>query len=228
MKLQSSLEQEQNQLDVILGAVPEYAALEYTSVGNGIQEESLKKPFQFSTLAQGKLLFNAPPQTVADYLDDHQGWFCRCAAPMTVRQITKNGYALIIGQFGAFGYDVEPKVGLEMKPQLQGVYTIESVSLPDDGDLGYEVDFRSSMELVEAIDRLGSGETMTYAQWTLDLKVRVDFPQFIHALPQGLIQKTGDRLLAQIVRQVSSCLNHKILKDFHQTYDRRFPRQPKK
>jgi len=222
MTFQSSLEQDQNQSNVILSAVPEY-----TSLQNVAQEESIKEPFQFSTLAQGKLLFNAHPQMVADYLDDHQGWFCRCASPMKVRQITKNGYALIIGQFGAFGYDVEPKVGLEMKPQLQGVYTIESIPLPDDGELGYEVDFRSSMELVEAVDQVGKEGAMTYAQWTLDLKVKVDFPQFIHALPQGLIQKTGDRLLAQIVRQVSNCLNHKILKDFHHTYDRRFPRQPK-
>lgn len=222
MKLQSSLEQDQNSSDVVLGAVPEYTGWE-----NG-QEESLKEPFQFSTLAQGKLLFNAHPQTVADYLDDHQGWFSRCAAPMTVRPMGKNGYALVIGKFGSFGYEVEPKVGLEMKPQLQGVYTIESIPLPDDGELGYEVDFRSAMELVEAVDRVSAEGAMTYAQWTLDLKVRVYFPQFIHALPQGLIQKTGDRLLAQIVRQVSNCLNHKILKDFHQTYDRSFPRQPKK
>ncbi|MBP0012499.1 MAG: DUF1997 domain-containing protein [Roseofilum sp. SBFL] len=224
MKLQSSLnlEQDHNQSDVILGAVPEYTSLETVA-----QEEIVKEPFQFSTLAEGKLLFNAHPQTVAEYLDDHQGWFCRCAAPMKVRPISKNGYALIIGQFGAFGYDVEPKVGLEMQPQLQGIYTINSIAVPDDVDLGYEVDFRSSMELVEAVDRVSEEGRMTYAQWTLDLKVKVYFPHFIHALPQSLIQKTGDRLLAQIVRQVSHCLNHKILKDFHQTYNRTFPRQPR-
>ncbi|MBP0007255.1 DUF1997 domain-containing protein, partial [Roseofilum sp. Belize Diploria] len=103
MKLQSSLslEQDHNQSDVILGAVPEYTSLETVA-----QEEIVKEPFQFSTLAEGKLLFNAHPQTVAKYLDDHQGWFCRCAAPMKVRPISKNGYALIIGQFGAFGYNV--------------------------------------------------------------------------------------------------------------------------
>ena len=115
---------------------------------------------------------------------------------------------------------MEPKVGLEMKSHLPGMYTIESISLPDDGELGYEVDFRSTMQLVDGSrsGKEGTEESVTYAQWKLDLKVRVYFPQFIHALPKGLIQRTGDKLLAQIVKQVSQRLNKKVVDDFHHNY----------
>ncbi len=221
MKVQSTPDQYQHGSEVILGAVSDYTSLE------SIQDLKSNPGIAFSTLADGQLFFNGTPETVAEYLDDHQGWFARCASPMTVQPIGKNGYELIIGRFGAFGYEVEPKVGLEMKPQRQGVYTIESIALPDAMDLGYDVDFRSMMALV-AMAGSNLPSPMTCAQWQLDLKVRVRFPQFIYRLPMTLIQTTGDRLLAQIVRQVSHCLNQKIVKDFHTTYSCPLPVVPKR
>ena len=39
----------------------------------------------------------APAHTVAAYLDRHEGWFRRCAAPMQVTALERNGYVLTLG-----------------------------------------------------------------------------------------------------------------------------------
>jgi len=39
-------------------------------------------------------------QTVGTYLDRHEGWFRRCAAPMEVKSIDEQAYALTLGRFG--------------------------------------------------------------------------------------------------------------------------------
>ena len=54
-------------------------------------------------------------------------------------------------------------------------------------------------------------------QWTLDLGVAIHFPKFIYRLPHKLIQYTGDKVLTQIVRQVSKRLTAKVQEDFHST-----------
>ena len=36
----------------------------------------------------------APAHTVEGYLDRHEGWFRRCAAPMQVESLGRNGYVL--------------------------------------------------------------------------------------------------------------------------------------
>ena len=51
------------------------------------------------------------------------------------------------------------------------------------------------------------------------MDVAVKFPKFIHKLPFSVIQKTGDRLLTQIVRQISPRLTYKIQEDFHKGQD---------
>lgn len=158
------------------------------------------------------MAMNADIKTVAQYLDQHQSWFTRCAQPMQVEAISTNGYAITIGRFGSFGYIVEPKVGLELLPQNQGVYRIQTVAIPDYCPPGYEVDFSAEMRLVEVVqaDRL-----LTQVEWSLDLAVAIQFPKFIHKLPPSLIQKTGDKVLQQIVRQVSKRLTQRVQKDFH-------------
>ncbi|NJR67194.1 MAG: DUF1997 domain-containing protein [Leptolyngbyaceae cyanobacterium CRU_2_3] len=163
----------------------------------------------------------ADPATVAQYLDAHRDWFPRCAHPMKADAIAENGYALTIGKFGSFGYEVEPKIGLDLLPQDQGVYRIQTITIPDYQAPGYEVDFQAALQLVSALPDPAdfvSGQVptqMTRVEWDLDLQVRIQFPRFIHALPQPLIQTTGDRLLNQIVRQVSRSLTHKVQEDFH-------------
>jgi len=58
--------------------------------------------------------------------------------------------------------------------------------------------------------------------------VMVQFPRFIHALPMSLIETTGDRLLNQIVRQVSRRLTHKVQEDFHTSANLPFPKKHRK
>ncbi len=163
----------------------------------------------------------APRQTVAEYLDSHNSWFSRCAEPMTVQPLGENGYALVIGRFGAFGYEVEPKIGLELLAPEDGVYRILTIPVPGYRSPGYDVDYHSSLVLVENTS-LGQ---LTQVQWELDLTVSIHFPKFIKRLPQSLIQSTGDRLLNQIIRQVSRRLTHKVQEDFHQSLGISFPKK---
>ena len=44
-------------------------------------------------------------------------------------------------------------------------------------------------------------------------------------LSHSLIQSTGDRILSQIVRQVSRRLTYKVQKDFHQSLSIPFPQK---
>ncbi|MGB3495097.1 MAG: DUF1997 domain-containing protein [Elainellaceae cyanobacterium] len=164
---------------------------------------------------------------VAQYLDNHPDWFRRCAQPMAADPIGATGYTLTIGKFGSFGYEVEPKVGLDLLPQDEGVYRIRTIEVPGYEPAGYDVDFRASLELAEReVDskRLSDGcelaqrgSRYTSVEWELDLKVTIHFPRFIQALPHALIQSTGDRLLQQIVQQVSKRLTLKVQEDFHAT-----------
>jgi hypothetical protein len=170
------------------------------------------QPFCFSYRFTDAMLMGADVKTVENYLDTHQGWFTRCAHPMEVNSIGKNGYALTIGRFKSFGYIIEPKVGLELLPQDSGVYRIRTVEVPDYTPPGYDVSFNAQMRLLEAVDGDRSG---TKVDWDLDLKVFIQFPKFIHKLPSGVIQGTGDRLLKQIVTRVSRQLTHKVQQDFH-------------
>lgn len=163
----------------------------------------------------------ADVHTVTEYLNAHQGWFCRCAQPMTVEPIGSNGYALTIGRFGAFNYEVEPKVGLELLPPELGTYQIKTIAIPNYVAPGYDVDFKAVMNLVEKPAGAGSHYegAITGVEWELDLSVYLHFPKFIQRLPQSVIQATGDRLLNQIVRQVSRRLTHKVQEDFHASYN---------
>ena len=64
---------------------------------------------------------------------------------------------------------------------------------------------------------------ITRVEWELDLIVNLHFPKFIQRLPKSLIQSTGDRLLNQIVRQVSRRLTRTVQEDFHQSLGISFP-----
>ncbi|WP_295615149.1 DUF1997 domain-containing protein [Chamaesiphon sp. GL140_3_metabinner_50] len=170
------------------------------------------QPFCFSYRFTDAMLMGADIKTVAKYLDAHQGWFTRCARPMTANPLGKNGYALTIGKFNSFGYVVEPKIGLELLPQDSGVYRIKTVEIPDYTPPGYEVSFNAQMRLVEAVN---GDKLVTNVDWDLDLNVYIQFPKFIYKLPTGVIQGTGDKLLKQIVNRVSKQLTHKVRQDFH-------------
>ncbi|MEO0685249.1 MAG: DUF1997 domain-containing protein [Cyanobacteria bacterium J06649_11] len=173
----------------------------------------------------------APAATVSEYLNNHSEWFSRCAQPMKVEPLGENGYELIIGRFGAFSYDVEPKIGLELLPPEEGIYRIHTRPIPDYQPPGYDVDYRASLQLVEnqnEADNPVQSTPITRVEWELYLTVYVEFPNFIKRLPQNLIQKTGDRLLNQIVRQVSRRLTRKVQEDFHQSLGIPFSHKSKK
>lgn len=183
------------------------------------------EPTQFHSRFVDCMEMYADAETVAQYLGTHHGWFPRCANPMRVESISENGYALVIGQFGAFGYEVEPKVGLDLlPPDEQGVYRIVTIPVPGYIAPGYDVDFKAALELVEVPPAPTSTSSLTRVEWQLDLTVSLQFPRFIHALPKSLIQNTGDRILRQIVRQVSRRLTFKVQEDFHTTHNIDLPR----
>jgi hypothetical protein len=170
----------------------------------------------------------ADAPTVAAYLDDHADWFHRCALPMRAEPLGNNGYVLTIGKFGNLGYEIEPKIGLHLLPgEHEGghdIYRIETIEVPDYTPPGYVVDFRAAMELVEQ-EPDADRPALTHVQWQLDLTVDIQFPKFIQALPVGLVQRTGEIMLEQIVRQASRRLTHKVQEDFHSTRKIEMPKK---
>jgi Protein of unknown function (DUF1997) len=177
---------------------------------------------KFSGRYQDFMEMAAPVEKVAEYLNAHASWFSRCAEPMKVQSLGEDGYALIIGRFGSFGYEVEPKIGLELLPPEKGIYRIRTIPIPDYQPPGYDVDYRASLQLIgnDACPSIGE---VTRVEWELDLIVYLHFPRFIQRLPKSIIQSTGDRLLNQIVRQVSRRLTRKVQEDFHKSLEIPFP-----
>jgi hypothetical protein len=182
-------------------------------------EKSVGTTTTFYGRYQDSMEMYASADTIAEYLNNHSSWFSRCAEPMKVEPLGENGYALVIGRFGSFGYEVEPKVGLELLPPEDRIYRIRTIPVPDYQAPGYEVDYNSSLQLIEIQQsQLPTNSTeITRVEWELDLKVYINFPRFIQRLPKSLVQSTGDRLLNQIVRQVSRRLTRKVQEDFHQS-----------
>lgn len=199
-----------------------------------------QKAFLFRVSYLGSMDMYSDADTVADYLNAHEGWFCRCAQPMKVESINDNGYILTIGCFSSFGYEVEPKIAIVLNPTVDRVYTMETIPIPDYNPPGYEVNYRASMELKEktredhkkqkpTINFLKNQNTKTIptitteVTWTMNLEVKVKFPKFIYKLSPNLIQSTGDRLLGQIIRQISPRLTYKVQQDFHTRYNLPIP-----
>ncbi len=170
----------------------------------------------------GCMSLKGDADAVTEYLNAHQGWFCRCAQPMAATPVGESGYLLTIGKHGSFGFDVEPKIGLHLLPSdAQGVYRIETIDHPEVDTSLYQVDFKAALQLLEDSSEPQPAEpdaqaaVVTRVEWTLDLGVNIRFPRFIQRLPKSIVQGTGDRLLRQIVRQVSRRLTAKVQDDFH-------------
>ncbi|MEH1944549.1 MAG: DUF1997 domain-containing protein [Nostoc sp.] len=183
-----------------------------------LTEANIATLTKFSGRYEDFMEMSAPVEKVAEYLNAHASWFCRCAEPMKVQPLGENGYALVIGRFGAFGYEVEPKIGLELLPPEESIYRIRTIPIPDYQPPGYDVDYRASLQLIETDASSSTGE-VTRVEWELDLMVYLHFPRFIQRLPKSIIQSTGDRLLNQIVRQVSRRLTRKVQEDFHKSLE---------
>ncbi|KAB8333262.1 DUF1997 domain-containing protein [Scytonema tolypothrichoides VB-61278] len=201
-----------------------------TQEAGDITQQAIGTPTRFHGRYNDHMEMYAAPGTVAEYLDNHASWFSRCADPMKVEPLGKNGYALVIGRFGSFGYEVEPKIGLELLPPEEGVYRIYTIPIPDYHAPGYDVDYRAVLRLQENVANNSSTclSKMTQVEWELDLSVHIHFPKFIQRIPKSLVLSTGERLLNQVVRQVSRRLTRKVQEDFHQSLGIPFPVHPKK
>ena len=215
------IDRPQNILEI---SSPDSMQLAYT---DSVEQQKI---FTFNVSFQGRMDMYSDVDTVAEYLDAHEGWFCRCAQPMKVEPLTDNGYVLTVGKFGSFGYEVEPKMAVVLNPPVDRTYLMQTIPIPD-CDEGYEVNYRAKMKLTEVSGdtvRANKGlfnkqsivpDRITQVNWDLDLEVKVKFPQFINKLSPSLVQTTGDRLMAQIIRQVSPRLTYKVQQDFHNSYD---------
>ena len=198
------------------------------------------EPIWFHTHFEDSMEMYADAETVAHHLNNHKSWFQQCASPMKASSIGENGYDLLIGRFGAFGYRVEARIGLELlPPDNEGCYLIETIPVPNYTSPGYEVNFRSAMKLVEmaseefaadwsSSERAKLPPMITSATWKLDLAVGVCFPKFIRSMSQPLIEKTGDALLEKIIKQVNRRLTYKTQLLFHESLGIPFPKNPKK
>lgn len=211
-------------------------------IDNPITAEELEiseKDFvTFQTFFCGMMEMYSDEETVANYLNNHQGWFVRCASPMKAVPFGENGYTLIIGHYGAFGYNVEPQMSVILELPQSNNYSMYSVTNPEFNHSGYEVNYISNMNIESiSVSQASVGiekvyhqhgkkslpETITKINWRLDLQVKVTFPSFIYKLPMSMIQSTGDRLLSQIVKQISPRLSYKVQKDFHSRFDLPIP-----
>ncbi|MGB3297939.1 MAG: DUF1997 domain-containing protein [Phormidesmis sp.] len=195
-------------------------------------EFSSKETLHFQGNYIGHMEMYADAASVAKYLDAHQEWFYRCAQPMTVEAIGENGYGLTVGKFKSLNHEVEPKIGLKLLPQEEGIYRIETIAVPGYEPVGYSVDFKASMTLCEeAAVGLPEGfslEKMTHVAWELSLSTWVEVPRFIQVLPDNLVKASGDKLLNQIVRQVSKRLTKKVQQEFHTSMNLPIPCENKK
>ncbi|CAD5979630.1 DUF1997 domain-containing protein [Planktothrix agardhii] len=199
------------------------------------QEQDSQELIWFHSDFEDCMEMFAPLDTVAEYLGQHSGWFCRCALPMKTEPMGNNAYDLLVGRFGALGYRVEARIGLELvPPDAEGIYRIRTVPIPNYTAPGYEVDFQSTMTLVDLptaefcskhrIELKECPTQITGAKWHLDLAVGVQIPKFIRSKSEGLIQKSGDTLLKNIVKQVSRRLSAKTQQDFHTSLGIPFPK----
>lgn len=200
------------------------------------QSSATKKTFTFEVSFTGKMDMYSDADTVAKYLNAHEGWFCRCAQPMKVEPLTKNGYVLTVGKYGSFGYEVEPKIGVVLNPPVGRRYQMHTIPIPNYHPPGYDVNYQALMELTEITTEeqevIKEGlfarkqtvpQRITQVNWELNLAVAVEFPQFIYKLSSTLIQSTGDRVLGQIVRQISPRLTYKVQEDFHTRHQLAMP-----
>lgn len=186
------------------------------------QHQSIR-PLLFEGHYAGQMEMAASPGVVGEYLNQHQGWFSRCARPMQVSPISDHGYALLVGHFSVLGYEVEPKVGLYLSPLEQRIYRIDTISIPDYEPPGYDVDFKAVLKLRDHVPNQAGSVVGTLVDWNLNLTVEIQVPKFVRALPRNLVKSSGDRLLNQVVRQVSKRLTRKVQEDFHRSQNLSLP-----
>ncbi len=203
-----------------------------------LPDDPERPPVHFVTNYRGSMEMYSSPDVVAEYLDNHAGWFHRCAHPMKVEPFTHQGYILTVGRFGTYGYEVEPRIAVLFDPPKNGKYPMYNVPIPGETHQGYVIDYKASMSLKDVPwEEADQGiekrfkkqgdcpipERITRINWELHLKVLVQFPHFVYKLPHNFIRSTGDRLLSGVVRQISPRFTVKVQQDFHQLFNLPIP-----
>ena len=210
-------------------------------IANEVKHENLnatlnsqsKPVMTFQTKFTGIMEMYGDRETVAKYLKNHQGWFTRCAEPMKVQPFGNDGYTLIVGNYGAFGYHLEPQMSVILETS-EGDSCYKMYSVPNSQyEANYDVNYCSILHLhaiptseaVTKVDKIFSQYGMknvpsevTKIDWTLNLSINIRFPSFIYKLPQSVVKSTGNRVLSQIVKQISPRLSYKVQKDFHDRF----------
>lgn len=199
--------------------------------------ELVPTAMQFQTRFGGCMEMYHNQSIVADYLEDHHSWFPECAQPMSAELMGENGYIITVGRFGSFGYYLEPKMAVMLDPPQGGFYYMRSIPIPNESTIGYDVNYQSQMTLSEiSPEQKGEKwlkhwlkkhsqipEIITQVHWELHLQVAVNFPRFIDKLPRNLLQGTGDRVLTEIVRQISPHLTYRVQSHFHDRFQLPLP-----
>jgi hypothetical protein len=223
-----------NPIAIVVSELPSHEQFTWSEIEVSSEQLEVATPeMSFETHFEGCMEMYSPLQVVEEYLQAHEGWFCRCAQPMKAEPLGENGYILTVGHFGSFGYEVEPKIAVILQPPSEGIYNMNTVPVPDYTPPGYNADYQASMSLeevpaneategLEAVyrkqKRSDLPEVITKVRWELHLKVQIRFPQFIYKLPLSFLQNTGDRVLTEIIRQISPRLTYKVQGDFHERF----------
>ncbi|WP_408648793.1 protein kinase domain-containing protein [Tumidithrix elongata] len=171
-------------------------------------------PYTFRNYSSGTILLKGDMESVSKYIENHPQWLPQCILPLKARAIGANAYSLNIGKIGALGYEIDPTVNLYMTQDGRSNYQIKTQPIPAKDPNGYEVSFHSKIKLVEHPTRKPKNKT-TRIEWDLTLIAKLDFPMFVMILPTSLVQRTGDAILNQVVKQVSDSFSEKISQDFH-------------
>ena len=152
-----------------------------------------------------------PP--LAAYLHDHAEWIERSFVPLKVFPISATRYKLQFFRMGALGFELEPCFAIEIgNAGDDRLFFLESIDLPENQDLPYDVVCRSEFRLEEL--EPASEQPMTRVHWTLHLDITVQLPKFLRMLPRKRVQKVAEQVVNQVARRMCDRLTQNVCNDY--------------
>ncbi|MEO1133639.1 MAG: DUF1997 domain-containing protein [Cyanobacteria bacterium J06639_1] len=150
-------------------------------------------------------------EPLAVYLRQHPKWVARCFKPLKVEQLCDRTYRLQFFRMGGLGFNLEPCFGIEILPDEDYLFALNSIELPTDEGLPYHVDCYSSFLLEER----QPGETIqTRVNWELKLDIQMQLPGFLLALPRKQVLAVGQGVVNQVARSMCKRLTRNICTDY--------------
>ncbi|MDX2273148.1 MAG: DUF1997 domain-containing protein [Cyanobacteriota bacterium] len=168
---------------------------------------------------QGQVDLDTDVQALAHYLNHHQSWIHHCFKPLQVEALSEDTYRLQFFRIGGMGFELEPCFGVKIWPEDQQVFRLSSIELPSDAELPYKVDCQSYFQL-EALPDAGNSAPQTRVHWDLKLRIGMELPGFLLALPRKLVHKVGSRVVNQVTRSMSDRLTHNVCTDFYKSINK--------